>query len=97
MREIYFGEFRVIVIQHIKEIEALDPASHTTEWFLLKYFKRIARNANPPTTRGSMENCMRGLIRFYIDNIEEKSPLGERCRSIHAAYVSTLRESKEKM
>ena len=95
MREIYFGEFRLIVIQHIKAIEALGPQSHTTEWFLLKYLKRIAHHANPPTTRGRLENCMRGLIRFYVDNIEENSPLGERCRFIYEAYVKTLRESKE--
>jgi hypothetical protein len=95
MREIYFGDFRLIVIEHIREIEALNPQSHTTEWFLLRYLKRIAHNANPPTTRGHMENCMRGLIRFYVDNIDEKSPLGERCRFIHAAYVQTLRVARD--
>ena len=95
MREIYFGDFRLIVIEHIREIEVLDPQSHTMEWFLLKYLRRIAQNANPPTSRGRMENCMRGLIRFYVDNIEENSPLGERCRFIHEAYVQTLRVSRD--
>lgn len=95
MREIYFGEFRIIVLQHIKEIEALSPESHTTAWFLLRYLKRIARNANPPATRGSMESAMRGLIRFYVDNIEENSALGERCRFIYAAYVNTLRATQD--
>jgi len=95
MREVYFGEFRLIVIEHIREIETLNPQSHTTEWFLLKYLKRIAHNANPPATRGRMENCMRGLIRYYVDNIEEKSLLGERCRSIHAAYVHALRIARD--
>ena len=95
MREVYFGEFRIIVIEHIREIELMNPQSYTTEWFLLKYLKRIELNANPPSTRGRMENCMRGLIRFYVDNIEENSPLGERCRSIHAAYVQTLRITRD--
>jgi hypothetical protein len=95
MREIYFGDFRLIVIEHIREIEALTPRSHTTEWFLLRYLKRIVQNANPPATRGRMENCMRGLIRFYVDNIEEDSPLGERCRFIHEAYVRALRVTRD--
>jgi len=95
MREIYFGEFRVVVIRHIREIEALGPESHTTEWFLLKYLRRIEKNANPPSTPGRMENCMRGMIRFYVDQIDERSALGERCRLIYDAYVNTLRISKE--
>ena len=94
MRETYFGEFRLVIIQHIKEIEALNPESHTNEWFLLKYLKRVATNANPPTTPERMENCMRGLVRFYVDNIEENSPPGERCRIIYAAYTKTLQESR---
>ena len=31
MREIYFGEFRLIVIQYIKEIEADNPEYQSTE------------------------------------------------------------------
>ena len=95
MREIYFGEFRLIVVRHIKEIEAASPQSHTTEWFLLKYLRRIAKNANPPTTPGRKESSMRGLIRFYVDNIEENTLLGERCRFIYEAYVNTLRVSRD--
>lgn len=95
MREVYFGEFRLIVIEHIRDIEALNPPSYTTEWFLLKYLRRIAQHANPPASRGRMNNCMRGLIRFYVDNIEENSPLGARCRSIHAAYVQALRVASD--
>ena len=95
MREVYFGDFRIIVIEYIREIELINPQSYTTEWFLLKYLKRIAQNVNPPAARGRMENCMRGLIRFYVDNIEENSPLGERCRSIHAAYILALRVARD--
>ena len=91
MREIYFGDFRLIVIEHIREIEALHPGSQSIEWFLVRYLKRIAQNANPPTSRGRMENSMRGLIRFYVDNVDENSALGERCRFIHEAYVHALR------
>ena len=80
MREIYFGEFRLIVIQHIKEVEADNPEYQSTEWYLIKYLKRIEKSSNPPTSPGSVENSMRALIRFYVDMIEERSDLGERCR-----------------
>lgn len=95
MKEIYFDELRLIVIQHIREIEALEPESQSTEWYLLKYLKRITKNALPPTTPGRMENSMRGFIRYYVDNIDEDSRLGERCRDIYAVYKKTLRSSKE--
>lgn len=95
MGESYFGEFRLTVIRHIREIESAQPPSHTTAWFLLKYLRRIEQNANPPSTAGRMENCMRGMIRFYVDQIEERSELGERCRAIYDAYVQALRASRE--
>ncbi len=39
---------------------------------------------------------MRGLIRFYVDTIDENSELGDRCIKIYAAYRETLRFSQEK-
>ena len=46
MAEIYFGDFRVVVNRHIKEIEADNPESHSIEWFLLKYLRRIVKYAD---------------------------------------------------
>ena len=43
MREIYFGEFRVYVIEHIKAIEAQDPEYQSIEWFLLRYLRKIEK------------------------------------------------------
>ena len=96
MREIYFGDFRLIVIDQINEIKAQEPESHSTEWFLLRYLQRIEKNAVPPTTPGRMENSIRALVRFYVDTIEEDSALGERCRLIYEQYKKTLREAREK-
>jgi hypothetical protein len=93
--EIYFDELRLIVIRHTREIEALEPEYQSTEWYLLKYLNRITKNTLPPTTTGRMENCMRGFIRFYVDNIDEQSLLGERCRNIYDAYKKTLRTTRE--
>jgi len=39
---------------------------------------------------------MRSLIRFYVDNIEESSDMGERCIAIYEQYRKTLRENQEK-
>jgi len=95
MRKIYFGDFRIYVIEHIKSIEAEDPEYQSTEWFLLRYLRKIEKNSNPPTTPGKIEGCMRGLIRFYVDTIDENSELGDRCVKIYAEYRKTLRFSQE--
>ena len=95
MAEIYFDELRLIVIRHIREIEAMEPEHQSTEWYLLKYLNRITKNITLPTTAGRMENCMRGFIRFYVDNIDEQSLLGERCRNIYDVYKKTLRTTRE--
>jgi hypothetical protein len=95
MRKIYFGNFRIYVIEHIKAIEAQNPGHQSTEWFLLRYLGKIAKNSNPPTTPGRVEGSMRGLIRFYVDTIDENSELGDRCIKIYAEYRKTLRVNQE--
>jgi hypothetical protein len=95
MRDIYFGEFRLIVIQHIKEIEADNPEYQSTEWYLIKYLKRIEKTANPPASPGRVENSVRALIRFYVDLIDDRSELGERCRQVNAEYRKALRREQE--
>lgn len=95
MREIYFGEFRLVLIQHIREIEAVNPPYQSTEWFLLRYLKRIEKTVEPPASPGRVDNSIRALIRFYVDMIDEQSQLGERCRIINEEYRKTLRMRQE--
>lgn len=95
MRDIYFGNFRLIVIQQIREIQEREPENQSVEWYLLRYLRRIEKNANPPTSPGSMENSVRALVRYYVDQVDERSDLGERCRFIYEQYRKTLREAKE--
>jgi hypothetical protein len=95
MDEVYFGDFRVVVIQHIREIEAQNPQLQSTESFLLKYLRRIEKNANPPSSIGEMENSIRALVRFYVDTIEKNSPLGDRFVQIYEEYRKTLRIKKQ--
>lgn len=96
MKEIYFGNFRVVIIEHIKEIEETVPEAHSTEWFLLKYFKRIVKTIDDPASPGKVDGTIRSLVRFYVDNIDENSELGDRCTRIYAAYKKALREQQER-
>ncbi len=91
MAEVYFGEFRQFVIEQRKAVELLVQETHTAPWFLLRYLKRIEKQANESGGRTRMEGHMRGLIRFYVDNIDEHSELGERCQMIYAEYRRTLK------
>ena len=40
MKKIYFGDFRLYVIKHIKEIEQAEIEAYTTEWFFNTLFKK---------------------------------------------------------
>ena len=96
MARIYFEDFRLLVIRQAREIEAAVPESHTPEWFLVRYLRRIIKAAEEPTSPGRVEGSMRSLIRFYVDNIDAKSHMGERCTFIYEEYRKTLRENQEK-
>ncbi len=95
-KEPYFADFRLYVIEHIKAIEQQNYASHSIEWFLLRYLNRITKKANPPSRRGDMDNAIQALIRFYVDNLDEKSEMGERCQKIYNEYRKCLRTQQEK-
>lgn len=96
MPEIYFGHFRTLVIEHIGEIESGEPAPHSTEWFLLKYLRRIVKNIDEPASPGKIDGTIRSLVRFYVDNIEENTELGDHCTRIYNEYKKALREHQEK-
>ena len=94
MTTIYFEDFRNLVVYHYREIAAANPEFQSTEWFLLRYLKRIEKTTTMPTTPEQVENSMRGFIRYYVDRIDTKSPLGERCITIYEEYRKTLRERR---
>lgn len=96
MRRVYFEDFRLLVIRHAREIEAAGVEAHSTEWFLLRYLRRIIKSAEEPVSPGRVEGGLRSLIRFYVDNLEENSELGQRCTDIYDAYRKTLRENQER-
>lgn len=95
MKKIYFGDFHQFVLEHIKAIEKTDVESYTTEWFLLRYLKKITKITVAGNLEySSLEGPMRSLIRFYIDNIDEHSDLGDRCLKIHDQYRTVIRKNQ---
>lgn len=90
MRKIYFGDFRMYVIAHMKEMKQVEIEAYSTEWFLLRYLKKITKVTEGRTEYTRVEGPIRSMIRFYVDNIDEESELGERCRKIHTEYRKVL-------
>ena len=90
MREIYFGDFRAFVIQHIKQIEKLNYEADSIEWFLLRYLRQLVKSTEIADAPGRVEGTMRSLVRFYIDNIDQRSELGDQCMKIYEEYRKTL-------
>lgn len=94
MRKIYFGDFQLYIKEHIKEIQKDEIEAYTIEWFLVRYLKRISKVTEGKKEYTFVEGPVRSLIRFYVDNIDEQSELGERCRKIHHEYRKLLREKQ---
>ena len=90
MRKIYFGDFRIYVLDHIKEIQRDEIEAYSTEWFLIRYLKKITKVTEGKTEYFRVEGPIRSMIRFYVDNIDEKSELGDRCKKIHLEYRKLL-------
>jgi hypothetical protein len=95
MKTVYFGDFHQYVVEQIKDLESAEYESHSMEWFLIRYLKRITK----VTIEGNLEysrveGLMRALIRFYVDNVDEHSDLGDRCLKIHDKFRATLRQQQ---
>ena len=87
----HFEEFRLVLVRNIKELTARRPDEQTTEWYLLKYMRRIYRKVIVSTSPREIENTMRALIRFYLDAIEEGSELEARCHEVLGSHRRALR------
>lgn len=96
MSEIYFDYLRSLVNEYINDLKSREPESHSLEWFLLKYLRRIEKTSQTPAVPGQVEGAVRSLVRFYVDNIEENSELGDLCTRVYNAYHRVLREHQEK-
>ena len=94
MREIYFGNLRSMVIEYVREIESGKPEADSILWSLLKYLRRIIKVTEPPARLGRVDGAIQSLIKFYIDNIDERSEQGRICINIYDQYRKVLRENQ---
>ena len=92
MREIYFGNFRSFVVQHIRRIDEVAYEVDSIEWFLLMYLRRVVKSTEHEDAPTRVEGSIRSMVRFYVDNIDEQSELGEQCMKIYEEYRKTLRQ-----
>jgi len=96
MKDIFFGDFRKFVIQYVILIDKQDFGVDSIEWFLLKYLRRVVKSTESEDAAGRVESSMRSLMRFYVDNIDEKSENGDHCIKIYEEYRKTLRHRQTK-
>ena len=87
----HFDEFRIVVVRHIRELDAAGPDTHSTEWFLLKYLRRVHSKTVVSTSPREVENTIRALIRFYLDTVDEGTPLEQRIKEVLASHRRSLR------
>lgn len=91
MLDTNFDELRRLLVQQSRELTAMDPDFQSTEWYVLKYLRRIERSLESGCGPERMENSMRGLVRFYVDRVETSSGLGQRCLAIYEVYRRSRR------
>ncbi len=84
-------EFRELLRRHIRELEDERPAEQSTDWFFLRYLRRLQRRALAQPRARDCEGLMRGLTRFYVDHVEEGSALAERFEDILETHRYALR------
>jgi len=87
----HFDEFRVVVSKHIKELQAEQPETQTTAWYLLKYLRRVHNKTAVSTSPREVENTVNALLRFYLDAIDEDSHLDLRVKEVLKFHRRSLR------
>jgi hypothetical protein len=87
----HFDEFRLVVVRQIRELSRRRPADQSTEWYLLKYLRRIHAKVAVSTSPRDVENAVRALMRFYLDTVEDGSELEMRCKEVFKSHRRSLR------
>ena len=88
-----FAEFQRLLRVHIEQTEWANPPFQSTQWFLLRYLKRIETDAAEFKSPKRIDNSMRAMLRFYVDSIATDSKLADVCREILDAHVRALRKT----
>jgi hypothetical protein len=86
-----FLEFREALARHIREMETQYVERHSIEWYLLHYMKRVSKRAMSTNSPAEVNGAVRGLVRFYVDSIDQDSSLGRRCAEVVGFHRRALR------
>lgn len=84
-------EFRELLATHIDDIERAYPERYSTEWFFLRYVKRVNRFALDGETPDACNGAMRGLTRFFVDQVDADSDLTVRFEVLLECHRYALR------
>ncbi len=87
----HFDEFRVVVVRHIRELDAAGAELQSTEWYLLKYLRRVHKKTVASTSPREVENTIRALLRFYVDQVDKGTLLEQRVKEVLASHRRSLR------
>ena len=87
----HFDAFRMVVVEQIRELTALRSEAQTTEWYFLKYLRRVHKKVIVSTSPREIENTIRALIRFHFDAIGGGSELGLGCKNVLQFHRRSLR------
>ena len=84
-------EFRDQLRRHVRELEESDLELYSSEWFFLRYLYRLRTTALANRSPRACSSVMRGLLRYFVDSIDENSKMGERFREIYESHRHALR------
>lgn len=89
-----FIEFRELVTRHVREVEQRQPEELSTEWFFLRYLRRLRNRAMGYDSPRDCMALMRGMTRYYVDEVEADSELARRFEEILECHRFALRTER---
>ena len=84
-------EFRATLARHIRDLERAQPERYGVDWFFLRYLRRLAQQTEDSLSARTTEGAMRGLVRFYSEQVNPQSELSARFDEVLAAQRQALR------
>ena len=89
-----FVEFRELLQKQVREIEKEYPERYSTDWFFLRYVKRLEKRAWDHESPRACSGIMRGLTRYFVDSVADDSPLARRYEIILECHRYALRTER---
>ena len=84
-------DFRDQLRRHVRELEESGLEHYSNEWFFLWYLYRLRKIALVNRSPRACSSVMRGFVRFFVDSIDETSPMADRFREIYESHRHAMR------